>query len=932
MPQQTGYIQKDPARRPHIYEWTSQYAYQFSIEAEAGTGYFICRQSKDITITFPSNPYDGDVVSIIDITKSNDLAAQANTQVIVHHPGAKVIYYGMIYNPENDVQLDYLNNYQQFFLYNAEINTWIGAYIRIDATLIEQVIQQTYGIIYYGVCTTTDNYATKTVDVDNSFVLAVGVHIRVVFAKENTTNDISIDVNEWGPKPVMVTQNEKAGPGCWKAGQAVDFVYDGHSWLMVDTNMGGGASGSSGDGLTEQQVNTLIKRYLENAGISGVSESKIRGFIREYLEENGAQAGISESECVQIIENYLNTHNIQGSVDEATVNRLIAQYIQNNGIGSGGGSGGGLTTSQVNDLIEQYYNSHAGQGKGITYCTSSTPANTVTKTASIADGSTFELKTGASVRVKFTEANTIKDPTLNVNSTGSKNIKVYGDTNADKDQWKAGEVIDFVYDGTNWIIVDGSRKTDILETLSSGDAIQNAVNLAIQNSVEVMIDNKTAQTIQALNAQVDAKIEQLEGSVASSIQTLQGDVNTTIEGFRSEVNTVKTNLSKDITDAITAMRGEIANEVANINAGINDTISTAFDASIDEKIQANFNGVVAQMINDAKTTLEGQINTATQTLSKRINDNTDALNLRITNLTNDLEQDLETEIGNLRNEINNIISTSFSETIDAKIDAAFTATIDAKIRSAFTDAEGTLNAAIAGYNQTINQRMTEIQTDLNGRVKTIEDAVDEALTNLNATINTIINETFDTKIDEKMESTFSTRVEQIVNAQFSATISNQVDAAIDDLKALLKKDIKDATDALDKKIKDFTDTIDDRIASHYNAHIANDLNTLKTQLQTEIQTKVDQLDASIDGKINTKFDATIDTLMENKFSSMIDTKIEQNFNSTIDTKMNAVKQEIYDDLNTRIDARIRIAIDGEITTLINTKLEEYVAPAIGATY
>lgn len=87
------------------------------------------------------------------------------------------------------------------------------------------------------------------------------------------------------------------------------------------------------------------------------------------------------------------------------------------------------------------------------YTTCATAANTAAKTATLAD---FVLATGSSVKVKFTYSNTAASPTLNINSTGAKAIKMYGNTavgTTPLTSWEEGAVVSFVYDGTNWIVV-----------------------------------------------------------------------------------------------------------------------------------------------------------------------------------------------------------------------------------------------------------------------------------------------------------------------------------------------------------------------------------------------------------------------------------------------------------------------------------------------
>ena len=88
------------------------------------------------------------------------------------------------------------------------------------------------------------------------------------------------------------------------------------------------------------------------------------------------------------------------------------------------------------------------------YTTCSTAAATAAKVASIADGSsTFMLENGVRICVKFTYANTVSAPTLNVASTGAKVIYWHGAALTSSQYWQAGAVVDFVYNGTQWELV-----------------------------------------------------------------------------------------------------------------------------------------------------------------------------------------------------------------------------------------------------------------------------------------------------------------------------------------------------------------------------------------------------------------------------------------------------------------------------------------------
>ena len=103
-----------------------------------------------------------------------------------------------------------------------------------------------------------------------------------------------------------------------------------------------------------------------------------------------------------------------------------------------------------------------GNGGGV--C--ATAAATGAKTVSI---SGFALYTGVTVKVMFTNGNSNNAPTLNVNSTGAKNIKAVnagvkmtpllhtgkwrGATTATTEAWQPLTTLELIYDGTDWVII-----------------------------------------------------------------------------------------------------------------------------------------------------------------------------------------------------------------------------------------------------------------------------------------------------------------------------------------------------------------------------------------------------------------------------------------------------------------------------------------------
>lgn len=91
----------------------------------------------------------------------------------------------------------------------------------------------------------------------------------------------------------------------------------------------------------------------------------------------------------------------------------------------------------------------------VRYGTCSTGGSAQAKVATVTPG-IANLDTGTMIFVKFTNANTKANPTLNVNGTGAKSIMRYGTTapsTSAASSWNAGSVVAFVYDGTYWQMV-----------------------------------------------------------------------------------------------------------------------------------------------------------------------------------------------------------------------------------------------------------------------------------------------------------------------------------------------------------------------------------------------------------------------------------------------------------------------------------------------
>lgn len=94
---------------------------------------------------------------------------------------------------------------------------------------------------------------------------------------------------------------------------------------------------------------------------------------------------------------------------------------------------------------------------GFGYGTCGTAAGTKAKVGTLSSG--VLGSNGSIVAIKFTYACTVANPTLNVNSKGAKNIYWHGAALTDTALIKAGDIVTFMYDGTQYHIISISPIT-----------------------------------------------------------------------------------------------------------------------------------------------------------------------------------------------------------------------------------------------------------------------------------------------------------------------------------------------------------------------------------------------------------------------------------------------------------------------------------------
>lgn len=177
------------------------------------------------------------------------------------------------------------------------------------------------------------------------------------------------------------------------------------------------------------------------------------------------------------------------------------------------------------------------------YGTCGTAAATAAKTANVTSG-TPTLEAGLKVSIKFTYANTANSPTLNINSTGAKNIFHKGAqiTSGTNKALLAG-VCDFIYDGTQWHLVGNYIDTDTHNshghTFTSSAATGAAMSFGGTFTAVTALGNASATT----------------GSLSSTYTTTTYTLPSLPTASASTPGVIKVGTGLSITDGVLSVAG-----------------------------------------------------------------------------------------------------------------------------------------------------------------------------------------------------------------------------------------------------------------------------------------------------------------------------------------------------------------------------------------
>ena len=143
----------------------------------------------------------------------------------------------------------------------------------------------------------------------------------------------------------------------------------------------------------------------------------------------------------------------------------------------------------------------------IHYGICSTAAATQTKVVSIPE--IEELAAGLSIRIQFANEQAYNGtPILQLNSFEGKDIIRNGNNDSEQYEWQAGEVLDFFYDGTAWVIVEGSApstthygsRVKLSSATNSSSEDLAATPLAVKNAYDLANGKVSCTTENVKNA------------------------------------------------------------------------------------------------------------------------------------------------------------------------------------------------------------------------------------------------------------------------------------------------------------------------------------------------------------------------------------------------------------------------------------------------
>jgi len=221
-------------------------------------------------------------------------------------------------------------------------------------------------------------------------------------------------------------------------------------------------------------------------------------------------------------------------------NVMTYQADANTGLGTLVDMSDYYTKGQMNDALQKVEQS-------VGYFECSTAGGTAAKTVT---APSYALRTGGSMKIKMTNANTASTPTLNINATGAKSIYYNGAIASPTNSWEAGKVIEVYYDGTNYQATNfqgGGGKAEKIkyDNTQSGMEATNA-----QAAIDELKNELTELAVGGITLSASATKTVIEvgettsvtikGTASKSIDTLNVTYDGTAQSANGAANVQKT--------------------------------------------------------------------------------------------------------------------------------------------------------------------------------------------------------------------------------------------------------------------------------------------------------------------------------------------------------------------------------------------------------
>lgn len=288
--------------------------------------------------------------------------------------------------------------------------------------------------IYYGVCSTPANAVSKVVTtVDGDFTLETGATVTVYFTYSNTIGVPTLSVDGSTPKEI---RNIGDGSGIahyyWRPFEAQTFTYNGTYWLAD-----GGLAGTTYYGKT---------RLSSSVTSTSTSLSATPSAVKSAYDLANGKSTVSYSPT-------LTSGTTVGALTiDGVASTLYAPTPPTVSVSQTLTSGtevGEITIDGTGTKLYAPTPAGAATSNYVWHGTCSTATATAAKVATLDDATGFTLADGVVISVTFANSNIDRSATLNVNSTGAKDIIDYtlSDTNTHDGAaiWQSGETVLFSY-------------------------------------------------------------------------------------------------------------------------------------------------------------------------------------------------------------------------------------------------------------------------------------------------------------------------------------------------------------------------------------------------------------------------------------------------------------------------------------------------------